>query len=110
MKDHGADPDTQPPNIARAKQWSKDHASAGAACTQLLPLMPWGEDKSNPAFRDNIHQVVKCMTDKGLNVIETPDAEDAYWHPVDDQTYQTVPNAEQIVRDCYVSVMAKFDR
>jgi hypothetical protein len=107
MKDNGADPDTQPNNIAGAEQWGRDHARAGDACRSLLPELPWGEDKANPQYRDNIHQWVKCMNDKGLKVIETPDNDESPWRYADDAT---VADKDKIELDCEKATIGKFDK
>jgi hypothetical protein len=109
MKDHGADLDTQPNTIAGAEQWSRDHADAGAACGNLLPLMPWGEDRANPQYRDNIHQWVKCMKDKGLNVIETPDNEESPWQ-FGGASSLSPEAGHQAETDCEKATMGKFDK
>ncbi|WP_239154463.1 hypothetical protein [Amycolatopsis sp. FDAARGOS 1241] len=62
MKDHDAVVDSQPNSIAGAEQWAKDHRAAGDACRSKLPLLPWGEDSANPAYQDNVHRWVLCMT------------------------------------------------
>jgi hypothetical protein len=109
MKDHGADLDTQPHTIAGAEKWSRDHQDAGTACGDLLPLLPWGLDRSNPQYRDNIHQWVKCMNDKGLNIVETPDNDEQPWTYGGDST--VVGEArDKIERDCEKATIGKFDK
>jgi hypothetical protein len=109
MKDHGADLDTQPNNIKGAEQWGRDHADAGAACGDLLPLLPWGMDRDNPQYRDNIHAWVKCMNDKGMKVAETPDDEESPWRFAGESTLS--PEArDQVETDCEKATIGKFDK
>jgi hypothetical protein len=108
MKKNGADMDEQPnSSIKAAEEWSAAHQDARNACIGKLPLLPWGEDRENPAYRDNIHNWVKCMTDQGMDVVETPDADQSPWHfgnrdqPAD---------SAKIERDCEVKVMGPSDK
>ncbi len=109
MKDHGADLDSQPPNVAGAEQWTREHQDAADACGRLLPLLPWGEDPSNPQYRDNIHELVQCMNDQGLNIVETPDDLDMPWKYRDQST---VPpgKRDQIEGDCEKATIGKSDK
>jgi hypothetical protein len=109
MKDNGADTSQMPPSITGAAQWSKDHARAGDTCRQLMPLMPWGLDKANPQYRDNVHQWVKCMTDKGLSVVETPDDEDSPWRYTSNSTMSGDARAK-IEDDCEKATVGKSDK
>jgi hypothetical protein len=45
MKEHGADTDTEPPNINGAERWMAEHSGAVDACQSLVPLPPWGLDR-----------------------------------------------------------------
>jgi hypothetical protein len=110
MKEHGADPDTQPNTIEGAEQWGRDHADAGTACRNLLPLLPWGEDRDNPRYRDNIHAWVKCMNDKGLKVAETPDDEESSWRFTGEKSTLSPEAANQVETDCEKTTIGKFDK
>ncbi|MGW4486541.1 hypothetical protein ACWEOE_22170 [Amycolatopsis sp. NPDC004368] len=108
MKAHDADPDQQPHSIAGAEQWSRDHAAAGDACRSKLPLLPWGEDPANPAYKDNLHRWVECMTSKGMHVAEDPDpASESPWHYTSDNQ---PPNSADIEQGCEVQVMGPSDK
>jgi hypothetical protein len=107
MKDHNADVDTQPHNIEGAKKWSADHKDAGDACRAKLPLLPWGMDRENPAYQDNMHKWVQCMNDKGMHVVETPSNDESPW------TYGSEnqpPNSSQIEHDCEVAILGPSDK
>lgn len=107
MKDHGADVDTQPNNIAGAEKWSADHKDAGDACRAKLPLLPWGMDRENPAYQDNMHKWVQCMNDKGMHVVETPDNDESPWtYSSDSQP----PNADKIEHDCELAILGPSDK
>jgi hypothetical protein len=107
MKEHGADMDQQPHTIKGAEEWSAQHKDAGIACHGKLPLLPWGMDRENPAYRDNIHRWVQCMTDKGLSIVETPDDKESPWHfgngnqPAD---------SAKIEQDCEVATLGPSDK
>ncbi len=101
MKDHGADPDTQPPNIEGAKKWSADHKAAGDACRAKLPLPPWSQDPDNPEYKDNMHNWVTCMKDAGMNVAESTDPEMAWTFT----SSQQPPDADRIEHDCMIKVL-----
>jgi hypothetical protein len=109
MKEHSADVDTQPHNITDADRWMVEHSAAVDACKPVAPLPPWGEDPANPEYRDNIHQWVKCMNDRGLKTIETPDDEEQPW------TYAGTSGlapAQQsrIEHECEMETIGQFDR
>jgi hypothetical protein len=110
MKDHGADMDTQPNTVKGAEQWGRDHADAGAACKNLLPLLPWGEDRDNPQYRDNIHAWVKCMNDKGLKITETPGDEESPWRFTGEKSSLSPEAANQVETECEKSTIGKFDK
>jgi len=109
MKAHGADTDTQPNNVKDADRWMTEHSDAVDACQSVAPQLPWGLDPANPERRNNIHQWVQCMNDRGLKVIETPDNADQAW------TYagtSSLPAEEQarIELECEMQTIGKFDR
>ena len=83
----------------------QDHQRARDTCLPLLPLLPWGLDRANPDYRDNVHQWVKCMNDKGMNVIETPDNPDSPWRYTD----SSKPSST-IELDCEKATVGKSDR
>ncbi|MET7993604.1 hypothetical protein ABZU76_22155 [Amycolatopsis sp. NPDC005232] len=107
MKDHDADVDQQPHSIAGAEQWSKDHQAAGDACRSKLPLLPWGEDPANPAYKDNLHRWVECMTSQGMHVAEDPDDDESPWHYTSNNQ---PPNSDKIEQGCEVQVMGPSDK
>lgn len=107
MKAHGADMDQQPHSIAGAEAWSAAHADAGKACISKLPLLPWGEDSANPAYKDNLHKWVQCMTSQGMSVVETPDDAESPWHFGDGHQ---PPNSDKIEQTCEVQVMGPSDK
>jgi hypothetical protein len=107
MKAHGADMDQQPHSIAGAEAWSAAHADAGKACVGKLPLLPWGEDRANPAYQDNLHKWVQCMTSQGMSVVETPDDSESPWHFGDGKQ---PPNSDKIEQTCEVQVMGPSDK
>ncbi|MEV6646315.1 hypothetical protein [Amycolatopsis sp. NPDC051371] len=107
MKDHNADVDTQPNTIEGAKKWSADHKDAGDACRAKLPLLPWGMDRENPAYQDNMHKWVQCMNDQGMHVAETPDNDESPWtYSSDSQP----PNSDKIEHDCEVAILGPSDK
>lgn len=107
MKNHGADPDQEPPSIAGAEQWAAAHQDARTACISKLPLLPWGEDSANPAYKDNLHKWVLCMTGQGMSVVESPDDAESPWHYGDGKQ---PPNADKIEQSCEVQVMGPSDK
>lgn len=108
MKNNGADVDQQPnSSIKAAEAWSAAHQDARNACIGKLPLLPWGEDRENPAYRDNVHNWVKCMTDQGMDVVETVDDKESPWHFGDGN--QPADSAK-IEQDCEVKVMGPSDK
>lgn len=107
MKDHDADVDTQPNTIEGAKKWSADHKAAGDACRSKLPLLPWGMDRENPAYQDNMHKWVQCMNDKGMRVVETPDNDESPWTYASDSQ---PPNSDKIEHDCEVAILGPSDK
>ncbi|WP_410623742.1 hypothetical protein [Amycolatopsis sp. cmx-8-4] len=107
MKDHDADVDTQPNSIEGAEKWSADHKAAGDACRAKLPLLPWGMDRDNPAYQDNMHKWVQCMNDKGMHVVETPDNDESPWTYGSDAQ---PPNSDKIEQDCEVAILGPSDK
>jgi hypothetical protein len=108
MKEHGADMDQQPnSSIQAAEEWSAAHKDAGKACLPKLPLLPWGEDHDNPAYQDNMHAWVQCMTAKGMKVAESPGDDESPWH----YTSDTQPaGSDKIEQDCELQVMGPSDK
>jgi hypothetical protein len=109
MKEHGADTDTEPPNIKGAERWMAEHSGAVHACQSLAPLPPWGLDPANPQYRNNIHQWVKCMNDRGLKVIETPDDEHQPWQYAGD-TALAPEEKNRIEHQCEKETIGKSDQ
>ena len=108
MKTNGADMDEQPnSSIKAAEEWSAAHQDARNACIGKLPLLPWGEDRENPAYRDNVHNWAKCMTDQGMDVVETPDDDESPWHFGDGKQPADAATIEQ---QCEVKVMGPSDK
>jgi hypothetical protein len=107
MKDHGADVSQEPPSIKGAEEWAAAHKDAGTACVSKLPLLPWGEDSANPAYKDNLHKWVLCMTGQGMSVVESPGDSESPWHY---GSGQQPPNSDKIEQTCEVQVMGPSDR
>ncbi|SDW58498.1 hypothetical protein SAMN05421504_101969 [Amycolatopsis xylanica] len=107
MKANGADLDTQPNSIAGAEQWSKDHKAAGDTCRNKLPLPAWGLDSENPAYRDNMHRWVKCMNDRGMNVVENVGDSESPWHY---GSSNQPADADKIERACEVEILGPQDK
>jgi hypothetical protein len=107
MKAHGADMDQQPnSSIKAAEEWSAAHKDAGKACSSKLPLLPWGEDHDNPAYKDNIHAWVQCMTAEGMKVAESSDDESPWHYSSDTQP----ADSAKIEQDCELQVMGPSDK
>jgi hypothetical protein len=109
MKEHGADTDTMPPNIKGSEQWMDQHRDATDACQSVTPLPPWGVDRDNPERRSNILAWVKCMNDRGDNLVATPDDEQRYWRPVGD-TKLTPEQRDRVESECEMETIGKSDR
>jgi hypothetical protein len=108
MKDNGADLDTMPPSIEGAARWAQEHQSAGLACRSLLPLPPWGLDRTNPEYRENVRQWVECMNDRGLSIIATPDDAQSPWRFGGDSALSP-EESSRVQQDCMKETIGKSD-
>lgn len=77
------------------------------ACLDKLPRPPWGMDRANPAYRDNVRKWVQCMNDRGMRVAETPDNGESPWTSTSDNQ---PPDSDKIEHDCEVEILGPSDK
>ncbi|BCJ49332.1 hypothetical protein Asp14428_08070 [Actinoplanes sp. NBRC 14428] len=86
---------------------AKQEAAARVCDPQYLPLPPWEKDPANPEAKDFARDVLKCLKDKGVKLVEIADdgINMSFGGPQNDKT--SISKGLRLTPDCEREVAAR---